>query len=262
MAWWLNELGNCRIIANLALMESLNTTSSTASFHSKGFRYPFWPSILLIMQFGMLAMFASFAIGVPAIISVFILLGAFVVGIGLIGGYTSYFLNSDGIVQEVSSFNWMPIKMKPVTRSFKWSDIKSYKIGSDLSRSLQRYNYLYISVRKMPYQLRLSDDQSDKIALQNFTALFEQSIEKEAAANEIFSTAFGNQPAHLLRKPDFYHTKFAHLLFWLFMFVIAWIAWAIYTTGNLKGSYVWRFSVIIIPGMSYFAYRLYFQRNK
>jgi hypothetical protein len=113
----------------------------------------------------------------------------------------------------------------------------------------------------MPYQLRLSDDQSDRIALQNFTTAFEQALQKNAVHENSTPTNIDYGQVSVLRKPDFYNTKFAHVIFWLLLFVIAGIVWAIFITGNLKASYVWRFSVIIIPGMSYFAYRLYFQRN-
>jgi len=240
-------------------MESAENKTFIAAFHSKGFRYPFWPSILVIMQMGMLAMFASFSIGVPVFISVLFLLGAITLGIGFIGAYTSYYVNNEGILQEVKPFKWMPIKLKPLTRSFDWGDIKSYKTGSDLSRSMQRYNYLYISVRKMPYQLRLSDDQSDKVALQEFTAAFEMALSKFITVNQPFamSAADQHQPVRILHKPDFYHTRFAHLLFWFFILIVAAIAWVMFTTGNVQERYLWRFSAVIVPGMGYMAYRLY-----
>lgn len=240
-------------------VESSENKNVIAAFHSKGFRYPFWASILVIMQIGMLAMFASFAIGLPVFLSVATLLAAFTLGIGFLGGYTSYFLTKDGIVQEIKPFKWMPLKLKPLSRSFGWSDIKSYKMGSDLSRSFQRYNYLYISVGKMPYQLRLSDDQSDKVALQIFSAAFENALVKQTESNLPFAMAAAHEqrPVRLLRKPDFYHTRFAHVLFCFFMIVVVVLAWAMFTTGNMKPQYLWRFAVIIVPGMGYMAYRLY-----
>lgn len=240
-------------------MEITQDQNFIASFHSKGFRYPFWLSILVIMQMGMLAMFASFAIGVPVFMSVIFLLVAFTLGIGLIGGYTSYSLHKEGIEQVVKPFNWSPIKLRSLTRSFAWSDIKSYKTGSDLSRSMQRYNYLYISVRKMPYQLRLSDDQSDKEALRIFTEAFEKVLTKELVDQQPFYTlaADKNQPIKLLRKPDFYHTRFAHIIFWFFILAVSIIAWVMFTTNNLKERYLWRFSAVIVPGLGYMAYRLY-----
>jgi hypothetical protein len=249
-------------------------------FKSKGFRFPFWPSIILMVNFGLLFMSFGFMIGIHPFAVTLLMLGSMILCIGIIGAYTTYTLHDDGISQELRSFNWSPLKLKPSVRNFSWNDIGSYQAGSDLSRSMEQYNYLYIKVKKFPYQLRLSDHQASKEDLKAFLQAFEQVLEtgivkhpattfdsKQSvvtpAPNELSvlnasqTGRSGPLPSGIRRKPDFYDTRFARVLFWLFVLGFAFIASAMLTGGYMKATNLWRFSFIIIPGMSYFAWRLY-----
>lgn len=257
--------------------------SEPISFRCKGFRWPFWLSIVLLLNFSMIIMFLTFSIGLPPFLSVAVLLLSMVFGIGVTGAHTEYSITSEGIAQELRPLQWSLIKLPPARRFFKWDEIKSYRAGEDLSRGLQRYHYLYISVSKFPYQLRLSDHQASKEALAVFEAAFQSVIETgvvgptavtknlpgfEKVREDTQTHAHSSTPLTyhddssgsalpVRRKPDFYHSRRAHVLFWFFAAVFATIGYQLIITGNTNLTNYWRMAVVVVPGMSYFAWRLY-----
>jgi hypothetical protein len=228
-------------------------------------------------------MFLTFLIGLPPFVSVAFLLLSIVFGIGVMGAHMEYRITQEGIVQELWPFKWSPVKLPKASRLFLWNEIKSYQSGEDLSRGLERYHYLYISVRKFPYQLRLSDHQSSKEAL----AVFEQAFQSVIETGVVSSTSLAREMPTMVssteepqklsnavshstniddvlgnalpvrRRPDFYKSRWAHVVFWLFVLLFAAIGFQMVVTRNSNPSNYWRMAIVVVPGMTYFAWRLY-----
>ena len=252
-------------------------------FRCKGFRWPFWLSILLLLNFTMTVMFLTFLVGFPAFVSVAFLLLSIIFGIGVMGAHMEYRITQEGIVQELWPFKWSPVKLPKASRLFLWNEIKSYQSGDDLSRGLERYHYLYISVRKFPYQLRLSDHQASKEDLAVFEQAFQSVIETgvvgstsltrempkmETSTNEPQKLSSAAPPATNIddvmgnalpvrRRPDFYNSRWAHIVFWFFVLLFASIGYQMVVTRNSNPTNYWRMAIVVIPGMTYFAWRLY-----
>ncbi|QGW27834.1 hypothetical protein [Phnomibacter ginsenosidimutans] len=166
--------------AHLPDIYGMNTSTDAAApiavFNSRAFRWPFWLCIILMMQAGMGAMFIPILLGAPVWVSVAVLMGVILLMMGLLAGNCTYTLHDGGITQEIRSFSLMPV-LKRTVRHFSWSQILYYKAGTDMTKSLEQYNYLYISVSPFPYQLRLSDHQWDKQAFLQFAEAFATQIE-------------------------------------------------------------------------------------
>jgi hypothetical protein len=212
-----------------------------------------------------------------------VLLLSIVFGIGVMGAHMEYRITQEGIVQELWPFKWSLVKLPKASRLFLWNEIKSYKSGEDLSRGLERYHYLYISVRKFPYQLRLSDNQASKEALAVFEQAFESVIKTGLVGSASLATEMPNvgssvegpqklssavvPSAHnddvvgkvlpVRRRPDFYSSRWAQVVFWFFVLLFVTIGFQMVVTRNSNPTNYWRMAIVVIPGMTYFAWRLY-----
>lgn len=241
-----------------------NTTQPLAVFNGKGFRYPFWFSILVITQMGLSAMFVAMMAGAPVFLSMLAMVAAFIIGIGWLAGNVTYTLYHQGIYVEITPFQWLTLARGTQVRHYNWSEIKSYRTGTDMNRALATYHYLYIRVSKMPYQLRLSDDKNDKASFHHFLEKFEQQIAmdgnailpKQGHSRTTQKSIFSN-PTSVKRKPSFYERPIAHLVFWILAIGSGGLAWVMLSQGMLKDTYLMRFGLIIVPGLCYMAYRLY-----
>jgi hypothetical protein len=138
-------------------------------------------------------------------------------------------------------------------------------------------------VRKFPYQLRLSDNQASKEALAVFEQAFESVIETGLVGSAIVATEMpmvgapveGPQKLSstvapsgynddvvgkvlpVRRRPDFYNSRWAHLIFWFFVLLFATVVFQMVVTRNSNPTNYWRMAIVVIPGMTYFAWRLY-----
>lgn len=134
-----------------------------------------------------------------------------------------------------------------------------------MTKSLEQYNYLYISVSPFPYQLRLSDHQWDKQQFLKFAEAFAAQIEIRklhpyssskpslAAATSISDVMQQSS----FRRRSFYEKPIAHVLFWMLLIGSAVLAWWMWAFELAQQRHWYRFGAIIVPGLSYMAYRLY-----
>ena len=245
----------------------MNTSTDAAApiavFNSRAFRWPFWLCIILMMQAGMGAMFIPILLGAPVWVSVAVLMGVILLMMGLLAGNCTYTLHDGGITQEIRSFSLMPV-LKRTVRHFSWSQILYYKAGTDMTKSLEQYNYLYISVSPFPYQLRLSDHQWDKQAFLQFAEAFATQIEirkQQTPSSSKPSTAAASisdiMQQSSFRRRSFYEKPIAHIIFWILIIGSAVLAWWMWAYGLAQQRHWYRFGAIIVPGLSYMAYRLY-----
>lgn len=207
-------------------------------------------------------MFLSFIIGLEVWGSIIFLLGGIILGIGIFSGNCVYTINQNGIEQRISSldnFKWIP---RNILRKFSWDDIAWYRIGSDMNRSFESYDYLKIKLKKWPYSLQLTNDKANADAYDEFVKVFENYAAAPHKKSMVKTETPDSNPAPITKKPDFYDTFLARIIFFIFMALLCGIIYFMLSTGNIKVTYVFRIGLIMIPGLAYFYYRIFVKHRR
>ncbi len=244
-------------------METTNATGTiaVAAFHSRTMVMPFWMGIMLITWVTTGAIFVGILAGLPVVLNMALFMGLMVFTISLLSGEADYEVHPHGVVQKLQSLRWAPIKLWNLQRNFTWNDVKWYQRGEEMSRSLTRYQFLKIKLHKWPYKLTLTDLNSDQKLLAEFCEVFE----RYALGNTNVITRSGsgvegrnieNQFPAIKRKPDFYKTAFAKIVFFLLLFFFLIIAVAMVLTNNYRTTNLLRIAIVIVPGLWYFWHRI------
>lgn len=234
-----------------------------AVFQRRSFIWSFGLSLMIVVAISMNLMFLSIMAGLPTLMSMLVLFGGMILGIGLLGGEATYSADESGFVQEIKPLSWFCFIPKNIYRHFKWDDIDWYRQGIDMNRSFQEYHYLKIKLKRWPYTLQITSDKADLEKYLAFEQVFMHYVDGSVIPGQSDDHTDIPHPAqkplftHPKRKPDFYDTVWARLLFWGFAIAFIGIIVMINYTGTLKGSYIFRFLFVIIPGMGYFYYRIF-----
>jgi hypothetical protein len=220
-------------------------------------------SIMIMVTIAMNLMFISIMAGMPTLVSMSVLFGGMMLGIGLLGGEATYTADESGFIQEIRPLPWFKFIPKNVYRHFRWEEIEWYRQGTDLNRSLQEYRYLKIKVNRWPYTLQITSDKADPVKYDEFEKVFMHFADGTAIPGQSDDHTEVPHPAQKAiwvsakRRPDFYDTLLARIIFWGFTAAFIGIIFLINFTGILKGTYIFRFLFVIIPGMGYFYYRIF-----
>lgn len=245
-------------------IESSNEVNKV--FHTQGFiRWGFGTNIMITVVASMSIMFVFMSVGVHAVVSTIAFLGTIFGVIKLLSGATKYTLTNKGILQEITP-NYK--KPKPIVRNFNWDEIKSYVRGSDVNRSQQPYNYLHIDVKKDPGTLRLSDDKSDKQALQNFADAFEAFIQKSSSNSDIKPTESIAQTTltppqslkGIVKKKTFYEKPIAKIITILFIVLCGFLIDFGIRHGMQEFNW-YRLLAVVVPGTIYMVYRVFYNKR-
>lgn len=207
-------------------------------------------------------MFLSFIIGLGIWGSIIFLLGGIILGIGVFSGNCVYTINQNGIEQHITSlenFKWIP---RNIQRKFSWDDIAWYRKGSDMNRSYLSYDYLKIKLRKWPYSLQLTNDKADVESYEVFVKVFENYAADPKQISDVSIDIPETTHSPITRKPDFYDTLFAKIIFFALLALLCGIIYFMLATGNIKVTYVLRIGLIMIPGLAYFYYRIFVQNRR
>lgn len=234
-----------------------------AVFHRRSLVWSMALSLMIILTISMNLMFLSIMAGMPIFVSMAVLFGGIILGIGILGGEATYTVDKSGLTQEIRPLSWFKLIPKNIYRHFRWEEIAWYRQGSDMNRSFQEYFYLKIKLRRWPYSLQITSDKADPVQYAEFEKLFMQYADGVSLAGMVHDQVERPHSAEVTaaplvhRKPDFYQTTAARMLFWLFSAAFIGIIYFMNYTGIIKGSYIFRFLFIIIPGMGYFYYRIF-----
>lgn len=235
-------------------------------FHSNshGFK-SFWVLVYLMVSAGMFGMFVVMILTSNVLLAMAGLLIPMLLVIGFFAGKTEYVIDSEGLHKTLSTF----IRGRKVERKYLWRDVKSFKEGSDVSRSMEEYNYLEIDFEGGDtWQL---SDQRDKPGFENFKAAFKQAI--ETYNGQVAVTGVPHAPESpvtqattsplsakhkIVQKKTFYETAGAKVFFWVMAVFISGIMGFLFLNPEYGGATTtFRLSFIILPGMGYLYYRLY-----
>jgi len=184
-------------------------------------------------------------------------------------GKAEYTLNENGISRVVVTTlgNKHSFSLKP------WGEIKYYKQGADLNRSLREYNYLELTFRDGEVW-KVTDDGSDKEVFQGFLESFEMVVHRLKVAPENAPVEESRKrnveviqpenktgeflPPPIQQRKTFYERGGAKVFFWGMVIVLMAIAGIFLTQPKyFHSSHVFRISFILIPGMMYLYFRLY-----
>lgn len=218
----------------------------------------------------MAVLYLAILLGAGVWISLFLFLGVMILTMGLFSGEGEYILRSEGVYKKVIPFLSLSFKRKERIWFHSWNEIKSFKCGKDMNRSLQEYEYLWIrfnggSAWQITNQKNDSEFQQFK---NNFIRIVRQ-LNKEA---EDYSVTTGKNldtfspSAHLThpirQKKTFYETVWAKIFVWLMVAFITGISIVFIKDPQLLSSHsFFRIIYIIIPGIGYILYRVYWKRK-
>lgn len=257
---------------------------SSASYKTRGNALPHVAVLLLIMVYtGMSVMFLLIWLGVNTFITLAAFIGSMVFIMALFSGETEYVIDTNGVQKNLVTWLFKRV----VKKSFKWAEIKSYKNGKDLNRSLEEYEFLEITFKNSEtWQILDSRNVADfQIFRDSFFAAVKIFNEEIPAPETILNlphepktdksarqfqparsipvqvekkTEANTQRPHIERSKTFYETFAAKVVFWIFAaFFSALAGFLIKNPEYLKASYLIRFGIIIVPGMLYFAGKIY-----
>lgn len=224
-----------------------------------------WPSIIIVAGLGMQFMFIGIMTGLPVFVSMMLLFGGIYLGIAILAGESEYIADETGLTKKIGPLSFAKWVPKRIVRHFKWNEIEWYKAGSDLNRSLEPYQYLKVKVSKWPFHIQISSDKADLTGYEQFAQVFSQYVDNEPIVGPTIPEVIPSFPGTTSsnkRRPEFYETRMAKLVFWGFaLFLVGLIFW-MNETGVFKWTYLYRFLFVIIPGMAYFYYRIYVKPGK
>ncbi|MEC5127113.1 hypothetical protein VSU19_10155 [Verrucomicrobiales bacterium BCK34] len=219
-------------------------------------------TIALATVAGMGAMFVLIMINLHPLFPMVGLLGGILATFGVFAGKMEYRLTSQGLSRYFRPFLRKFLSMKGQTQLFPFSEIESYQLEKDLSRSMTEVETLKIKTQKPPYHVWIND-QINPGGFRAFADAFIAQVESVNRKNE--SSAAMNiasdapKPAPIQRKKGFYESIPAKLLTALFIVATLALA-AAFFLDYAKPPHLIRFAIIIVPGTCYMTYRVFLRK--
>lgn len=172
-----------------------------------------------------------------------------------------YVLSEEGIQQELT-----PIIGKKNIRKkfFSWKQIKWYTDGTELSRSGKEYQYLKIGFLNSKAVWTLSTLHGDPLSYQNFLSAFlaKMPAQLNEHGQQIGKSAIpSGSTLHVQRRKSFYESIWGKIIALLFLGLTLALVSLMWTTGIVKGSYLFKLAFVIVPGTAYLIYRSFFKRK-
>lgn len=222
--------------------------------------------ILVVTAVGMQLMMVVLMLRLPAAWAFVALLGGISVTLGFMAGDVVYSLDDQGVRRV-----WRPLasrflKVKATERLVTWAQVEDYRHDRDLTRSLQELEFLEIDVRE-PKARWVVTDRQDAPGFGTFRDAFLARVSAPDVAtsgaaistNDLSETITG-RATEIRRRRGFYETIWAKLLSALFLVAaLGWLGYA--ATGGLDRAQLFRFGVVIFPGLAYILWRTWGRRQ-
>lgn len=256
-------------------MKSLE--SPIAQFTTNSFSKNPKKTILKGMFLGMALMFIGISLGLPSLFSMILLIGGILLIFGREVGKINYALYPNGIHQEIKNFIPFYLRGKIKKRFIQWSQIESFKIDFEFSRSLREYEFLKLYLNIYPKEIMVTD-QLNPNGFREFKQAFLQKMEEFTLNNSVNNESdqsFGrskllnknptssyqtNHHIVIKQRKGFYDTLFAQILTIFFIFLTL----VLMTAGVfLKMHFTSWFKIafVMIPGTAYMCYRVFFYQK-
>lgn len=234
-------------------------------------------TILKEMFLGMALMFIGISLGLPSLFSVILLIGGILLIFGREVGKINYALYPNGIHQEIKNFIPFYLRGKIEKRFIQWSQIESFKIDFEFSRSLKEYEFLKLYLTIHPKEIMVTD-QLNPNGFMEFKQAFLQKMEGFAINNSVNNKSDQsfvrskllnknpvpsnqtNHPIVIRQRKGFYDTLFAKILTIFFVFLTL----GLITAGvlfKIQFTSWFKIAFVMIPGTSYMCYRVFFYKK-
>lgn len=251
-----NDAVRANSVFLIAMQE--NTTEAISTLNSNGFYGNPALGIVVATFGGILLMSFGIMLGAPVLLAMLLLMGGIAAVFGYISGTTITRLYPNGIQQEIRLFIPYKLRGKVKERFIGWNDIRSYRIDTDTSRSMQEYNYLKLYLRKRPGRIVLTD-RKDKGGFQAFITAFEKLVRGEEVS--VVGKQVSASGKMIKKRKSFYSTVWAKLI--MLVFVSLSIALIYFGVKNGMNERNWfRLLAIVVPGTVYICYRVLFTTSK
>jgi hypothetical protein len=242
-------------------------------FRSNAHRFrSVWILIYLMVSAGMFGMFVVMMLASSVLFAMAGLLIPMLLVVGFFAGKTEYVIDGEGLQKTILTF----INGKKLERKYFWRDVKSFKEGSDMDRSMQEYNYLEITFSGGDtWQLT---DQRDPTGFAGFKEVFLTAVNEYNGVTGTSSSPHQPQPDTIAQglptessavarrkieqKKTFYETVWAKVFFWGMAVFVSSVMGFLYLNPEYGGAATsFRLSFIILPGMGYLYYRIFVKRR-
>ncbi len=228
--------------------------------------------VLLMMSAGGGGLFISLMLGASVVIGTIAFMVPMIILALRFSGKAEYAIDESGVSRTVVT----TLGNKHSLHQKTWAEIKYFKVGSDLNRSLKEYNFLELTFFDGEVW-KITDDRSDKEAFLAFKESFQSAASSMGTAQENLTESEGSIESSevtaresnisetilpIKQRKTFYETLGAQVLFWgMAIFLAALAIFYILYPEYMNTSNAFRISFILIPGIMYLYYRLYRKRK-
>lgn len=221
---------------------------------------------------GMSCAFIAISAGGGALLCMCALFVPMLLIAGYFGGKGAYSIDEKGISKSMTSYIQLGAFSNKLNESFSWSQVKSYKTGKDLNRSLNEYEYLEV---RLPggriWQITNKANANEFSAFRDAFLQYAQGINSEAskqnmqtepAAPHIAQQADTHLTMHasepIKREKSFYEKPIARFFLWaMVLVVVGVVGFIIIHPQTISGATLFRLCFVLIPGTVYLFYRVY-----
>jgi hypothetical protein len=219
-------------------------------FHSNSHAFKsFWVLLYLMVSAGVGSMFVVTMLTTHLALAMAALLLPMFLVLGFFAGKTEYVMDGNSLEKHLTTF----LRGRKVDKRYNWAQVKSFKTGSDLSRSMEEYNFLEINFAGGDtWQLT---DQGNKAEFENFKQVFLAAIDiynsQKAESPEASAHHHSSTLNKIEQEKTFYETTWAKVFFWHMALFVSMVMGFLYLNPQYGGAITtFRLSFVILPGMA------------
>lgn len=210
--------------------------------------------VYLMVMGGFSVMMLLILIGAGVWLSMAVYFAVILLIMGVFSGNAEFVLNEQGIARKVYPF--LKVFNKEKITFHTWSEVASYKIGKDMNRSLQEYEFLWIRFKGgSAWQIT---DRQNAVEFERFKNNFLEIVNTINVKAEDHSIV---EQHPIKRKYTFYEKNWSIIYVWVLSILTAGIfVFLLIHPDYISSTTLFRIAMIIIPGLAYIFYRI--SRNK
>lgn len=237
-------------------------SGNEVEFKCKILPYGIIASLIFGLNIAMAILFAGIYMGLPTIVNTILLVGIMFLIFSFISNDATFKLSQLSLTKILEEKNFL-FKNKPQV-SFLWSDVKSYKQGTDRGKYRGEVEYLEIKFSNGDVW-KVTDMYGErKEGFKEYEAYFLKSVNKinaSISSDIIPETTQTNLDTNTLndvlikREKTFYETIFAKIFTILLGVFIA-----VIFTFSLSPTSLFKLIVVLIPGFIYMFYRTFIKK--
>ena len=205
-------------------------------------------------------MFLSIFTGMPMLVSMIALIGGIFLILSFFLHNATYTVSVDGLkVTYIPKFRWALVKTSE--RSFRWTDIKAYKLEDNIRKNTLDVKKVFtIYPKNHPSIVINNSTDTEKAEIANFYEAFVKFGKAEPAAVSQAQPVERSDKFKIIRKKSFFEKPIAKVVAIFFVAVTILIIAAVALFGAFSPANLFRIFVVLIPGTIFLLYKS-FQRK-